>query len=161
MPAKNLNTLRIPDSALTGIQDLLDSLKDTLQQHMPPLSDHERSEMTEMDADTIAFIRKAMDHAGNNPHMLPDYLKLADLQDDLRAVETLNALLRQLIALARNLDDAMTMTGSEAYHGALMVYNNARKGAMNNKPGATLILEDLSRHFPLSTRPKSLRQRHE
>jgi hypothetical protein len=50
--------------------------------------------------------------------------------------------------LQETLDDTVMTAGSDAFHAALAFYNNVRRAAKQDVPGAKAIYEDLKARFP-------------
>ena len=60
--------------------------------------------------------------------------------------------------ISANLEDTLTLSGSEAYIAALIYYNAVKAAAKNSIPGAKTIYEDLSQRFPGSKRVAPVQQ---
>jgi len=111
------------------------------------LSDEERQTVPKMQDGTVAFVQKALDYCQSNPEFVPAYLSVADLQIDLDAVRDLLRLYRPLKQITDAIEDSATLSGSEAYIGALAYYNSVKHAAKMKIKGAQAIYEDLSARF--------------
>ena len=63
-------------------------------------------------------------------------------------MELLRELSMGLNPLNEALTDSLTLSGSEAYQGALLFYGNVRAVAKAKTPGAEAIYNDLASRFP-------------
>lgn len=138
----------IPESDLAAIRASIDTLKVKLLPHLKTLSPQERRELPKMGDRTVAFVQKALEYCRQNRDLVPNYLDLDAMSLDTGAVQTLRELAQGLGPIADALDDSLTLSGSEAYQGALVFYSNVKNAAKVKTPKAASIYEDLSSRFP-------------
>ena len=155
MPQENLFELNIPAADLQAIQDAIQTLNTRLAPHLISLSANSRRELPKMGDKSLAFVRKAREYANNHPDLVPGFLSLALFEADLRGVDTLSNLQRMLKPLIDNLDDSLTLSGSEAYQAALVFYRSVRAAAQSGMPNAKTVYDDLSARFPTGSRGKT------
>jgi hypothetical protein len=155
MAQPDLISLNIPAADLQDIQTALNTLTSKLAPHLISLSLADRKEIPKMGERSQAFVGKAREFASQNPGLVPSFLDLAAFEIDWRAVELLTSLQRILAPLADNLNDTLTLSGSEAYQAALLFYSNVKVAARANVPNAKTIEADLSSRFPGGTRTSS------
>ena len=117
------------------------------------LSNEDRKSLPKMGDKTVAFVNKAVEYAGQNPKIAPNFLDVPELEKDVTLVNSLSTIFRQLGPLAESIDDTMMLAGSEAYAGALSFYSASKSASKQNVPGANAIYDDLAARFP--GRPKA------
>ena len=104
--------------------------------------------MLRMADKTVAFVQKTTGYAANNPALVPGFVDLAELEQDLAGVQALTPLRQQFEQLATDTDSTVMVAGSEAYANSLTIYNNIKFLAKNKQPGAQTAYDDLSQRFP-------------
>ena len=97
---------------------------------------------------TVAFVQKAYEYGQQNKDLVPAFLDMAAFATDIKSVQTLRELAQSLNPLNDALNDSMTLSGSEAYQGALVFYSNVKSAAKVKAPNAGTIYDDLSARFP-------------
>lgn len=88
-----------------------------------------------------------MEYAQDDGQFLPPFLDPQEMDKDLTAVKSLMPILREIQQLTSNLNDTVTLAGSEAYVSALGYYNSVKYGAKMNAADAKVIYEDLRKRF--------------
>ncbi|WP_154852999.1 hypothetical protein [Cyclobacterium xiamenense] len=153
MSTKNTISIEIPEAELATIRETLNTLKTSLGPYLLALTPSERRTVPKMSDGTLPFVEKAMEYAREDGQFLPPYVEITELEKDWNAVKTLMPVLRDLQQLVSNLNDSVTMAGSEAYVGALSYYNSVKYGAKINVADAKTIYEDLRQRFARSSSP--------
>lgn len=148
MAQQNLVSFKIEDKDLVEIKAAIEVLKTKLLPNLKALTPTEKKELAKMGDKTTAFVQKTLEYCKSNPDLCPQYLDVAALEVDVKAVETIRQIQQPLLQIVEALDDTLTISGSEAYSGALMYYNSAKFGAKSNITGAKTIYEELSNRFP-------------
>ena len=97
---------------------------------------------------TVAFVQKAYEYGQQHKDLVPSFLDMAALGTDIKSVQTLRELAQGLNPLADALNDSMTLSGSEAYQGALVFYSNVKSAAKAKAPNVATIYDDLATRFP-------------
>lgn len=147
MAQENRVSIKLQPADLKKVTDAIKAAMDTLKPYLVALTPLERQQLPKMGDGNIPFVQKSLEHAQANPSFVPAYLDVAELKTDLDAVEALLQVFRPLEQLYQNLDDTMTLSGSEAYVAALAFYNSVKVAAKMKVPGAKAIAEDLSSRF--------------
>ena len=129
----------------SGIDGIKTALSDILIHSLTP---KERKTIVKMGDKTVAFVQKSLDYADSNLTLAPAYLDIAEAQKDLKLSLDLQSIFNQLSALTTALEDAMIISGSEAYNGALIFYNSVQGAVRSNVPGSQSILDELKQRFP-------------
>ncbi len=88
-----------------------------------------------------------MEYAQNDGQFLPPFLDLEEMDKDWNVVKSLMPVLRDMEQLNSNLNDTVTLAGSEAYVSALGYYNSVKYGAKMNAADSKVIYEDLRKRF--------------
>jgi hypothetical protein len=153
MPQQNLVSFSIPDKDLEEVKSAIAILKSKLVPHLKTLSATERVELPKMGDKTIAFVQKACKHCEQNPDIVPSFLDVEELKNDIDAFEQIRMLYAPLAQVVDSLNDTMLLSGSDAYSGALVFYQAVKNAAKSNVQPANSIYADLSGRFP--GRPKS------
>lgn len=148
MPQQDNIAVKIPLTDLEEIQAAIDTLTSKLMPHLKVLTVHERMELPKMGDKTMAFVQKALEYSELNQALVPTFLNVEALATDIQAVTKLRSLSQQLNPVVDALNDSMTLSGSEAYQGALVFYNNLKNAVRAKAPNAGTIYDDLSARFP-------------
>ncbi len=147
MSQTNQIELRIPEGDIAGIKEAIETLRSKLMPHLKTLNAKDRSSMLKMGDKSVSFVRKAHEYGTQYKNLVPGFLEMRAFKADISAVDTLQELSRALAPLCAALEDSLILTGSEAFQGALMFYQNVKGAAKAKDPDAMLIFEDLSDHF--------------
>ena len=148
MAQQDLIAVNIPETDLAEINEAIDTLHSKLMPHLQTLSSQERIALPKMGDKTVAFVQKAMEYSQKNSDLVPSFLDLKALGIDVKAVHSLRELTQRLNPVTDALNDSLTLSGSEAYQGALVFYNNVKNAAKAKAPNAASIYDDLSARFP-------------
>ena len=147
MAITNEISIVINDEALKNIQTGLDMINANLPQ-LITLTNEQRQTLPKMGDKTVAFVKKALEYARQNPKIVPAYLNMEEYAKDVEAVNRLFLVAGPLQKLAEELDDTTLLAGSEAYAAALTFYT-ALKGAISaGETGLKNVYDDLSARFP-------------
>lgn len=128
---------------LTSIEEINKELSFLLN-----LSVDERKCLPKMGDKSVSFVRKALEHARQNPQVVPLFLNIEEFDKDVKAVDSLIKILYPLHQLLEKVEDTTTIAGSESYASALVFYNAAKSAAKAGVPGMKTIVDDLSPRFP-------------
>ncbi|MFM8332258.1 MAG: hypothetical protein ACKN9T_11260 [Candidatus Methylumidiphilus sp.] len=144
MPANRVNATLSPEQA-QAIHAALATLRENLP-FLIDLTPDERKGMLKFGEKNRSFVAKAHAIAAQHPEILPASFNLAELQADVGLVESLYPLLHRVTDLQGQLEDTYFAAGSEAYAGALLVYQYAK--AANLASGVLEdALDDLGKRF--------------
>ncbi|HAN47072.1 MAG TPA: hypothetical protein DCQ32_11085 [Cyanobacteria bacterium UBA8156] len=128
----------------------------TLREKLPFLTDispEERRSLPKMGDKSRAFVQKAMEIAQQNEGILPRAFDLEEMRKDVQLAADLYPILLAIAQLHELVDDTYLVVGSEAYAGALLVYNAAK---MNNVGGLDDTLDELGKRFARKARGKQV-----
>jgi len=147
MPQENRISIVLKPDDLRQVHDALTTVNTVLKPYLIVLTPAERQELPKMGDSTAPFVQKTLEYAQTNPGFVPAYLDIQELKTDFDAVESLLQVFRPVEQLYYNLNDTITLSGSEAYVASLAFYNSVKQAAKINVPGAKAISEDLKLRF--------------
>lgn len=150
----NSIAVKIPDADLAEIRDAIGDFKAKHAPHLVSLSPQDRHELPKMGDKTVAFVQKAYEYGARNRELAPAYLDVEAMDLDVKAIGLLREFAQELEPLNEALGDSLTLSGSEAYQGALLFYGAVKAAAKAKAPKAETIYQDLSTRFPGSTAKK-------
>ncbi len=145
---QNLFSNPIPPAVLAQVLALLQQIANLLAPYLRPLSPEERQQLPKMADKTVAFVQKALDYATTTPAFKPQFVDLAEFQQDTAALQAMTPVGQLADSLALDLDSTMMLAGSDAYTAALAVYQYVKYLAANNHPGAQAAYDDMAKRFP-------------
>jgi hypothetical protein len=148
MSQTNSIAVSIPEADLAEIRGAITLLRTKLAPHLKSLTPQDRQELPKMGDRTIGFVQKAFEYGTRHGELAPGFLDFEALEIDVKAVELLRELSMGLDPLNQALTDSLTLSGSEAYQGALLFYGNVKAAAKAKAPEAQAIYDDLSSRFP-------------
>lgn len=152
MSTENLVSIQIPAEQLAQVQTKISEISAFLNPLLKTLSPSEIRGLYKMNDKSAPFVEKCIDYAKTNPEFLPPYVKIEELEKDLTAVKQLNEIFRPLLQLVDNLQDTITLAGSEAMTSSLAFYNSIKQAAKLNVPNAKTIFDDLKKRFEQAPR---------
>lgn len=155
MSTKNSISIQIPEAELQTARDAVNTIKTILSPYLVALSPSERQTLPKMGDGTLPFVEKVMEYAQEDGQFLPPFLDLQEMDKDWTTVKSLMPILREIQQLNSNLNDTVTLAGSEAYVGALGYYNSVKYGAKMNAADAKVIYEDLRQRFERPSSPST------
>ena len=100
----------------------------------------------------IPFVQKAADYCVSNPEHLPAVTNVPEFQKDLKAFLALREMVRPLRQILGNLENALAVSGSEAYEAARDYYKMVQFNAKLGVPGAQAIYDDLRQLFDIKNK---------
>lgn len=155
MPQKNTISAELKPADKKAVLDSIAQIKKQLGSLLSfNLSPAERQEMPKMGDKTLPFVDKTLSYAGLHPDLKPPYLDLDEAKRDYTLAANLNEIVRELRALHQSVEDALILSGSEAYGAALMFYSSVKGASRSNVGGSRAIYEELSQRFPGGGRKK-------
>jgi hypothetical protein len=147
MAQENKVSITLKPEDLKKVLDALTIVSGTLKPYLIALTPADRKELPKMSDGTVPFVQKTLEYAQTNAAFVPSYIDIKELKTDFDAVEALAQIFRPIEQLYFNLNDTMTLSGSEAYVASLAFYNSVKQAAKINVPGAKAIAEDLKMRF--------------
>ena len=148
MSQQNTISIEIPVDMLKTIEETLFKLLSDLAPYLISLSADQKKGMLIMGDSTQAFVNKTLVYTQTNPEFVPAFLNVKDLQTDVNALAQLSSVAKLASQLNDNIEDTLTLCGSEAFIGSLMYYNSVKQAAKNSIPASKTIYQDLQSRFP-------------
>jgi len=114
------------------------------------LTADERKSLIAVDVANKAFTEDAINAAVNNPTLVPSYLSVANMQNDLTLFTQLDEISGLANQLCERIEDTKMLAGSEAYSVALSLYKSFGAAADAGVQGADSIVDQLKKRFATS-----------
>ena len=111
------------------------------------LTTEERVALPTINVNNKAFTEDAINAGVNNASLLPSYVSVANMQNDLTLFSQLDEIIILTKQLLEKLEDTQLLAGSEAYTSALTVYKLFASAADAGVPGADAINNQLKQRF--------------
>ncbi len=144
---ENRISIELTAAQIKAVNDAIKALVETLQPVLIALNAEDKKNLAKLGEKSVAFVEKAIQYAESNPELVPAFINVDEMKKDYAGFNQLNAVLRPLLQITGNLDDTMTLCGSEAILQSLAFYNSAKVAAKMNVPNAGTVYEDLSQRF--------------
>jgi len=148
MSQQDVIAVNIPEADYAEINAAIATLATKLMPHLKVLTVQDRSELPKMGDKTVAFVQKALEYGQKHRDLVPTFLDIAAMSTDVKAIQQLRNLAQGLNPITDALNDSITLSGSEAYQGALVFYSNVKNAARAKAPNAGTVYDDLSARFP-------------
>ncbi len=161
MSYENRISLKINSTDTAAIKQAINTLDRLLKPHLKALKVEERRQLPKVADGNLPFVEKAMDYAESDAEFAPKYLNIPEMRVDYNAVDLLTSFIRPLEQLVDNLEDSITISGSELYVSSLTYYQSIKQAAKTNVPGAKAIEEDLAKRFKHHTKRDSSNEEEE
>ncbi|HMX53810.1 MAG TPA: hypothetical protein PLP53_07760 [Plasticicumulans sp.] len=117
------------------------------------LSPQDRKELPKLGDKTVGFDEKCQTYMESNPEFLPGFVDTAELDRDRALRSQMLRIAPDLLLLAEQIEDTLTVLGSEIVMVDFAYYQGVREAARRGLPGAQLIYDDLRTRFPGPGRP--------
>ena len=111
------------------------------------LTSEERVLLPAIDVNNKAFTEDAINAGINNAALLPAYLSVGNMQNDLNLFNQLDEIIILVKQLLEKLEDTQLLAGSESYSAALMLYKLFGSAADAGMPGADAVNTQLKQRF--------------
>jgi hypothetical protein len=112
------------------------------------LTADERKSLTTIDVSNKAFTEDAINAAVNNATLVPGYVSVVGMQNDMTLFTQLDEISGLANQLCERLEDTKMLAGSEAYQSALTLYRAFGTAADAGALGADTIVDQLKKRFP-------------
>ena len=115
------------------------------------LTADERKSLVTIDVDNKAFTEDAINAGVNNPTLIPSYISVGNMKNDLTLFTQLDEISGMATQLCERIEDTKMLAGSEAYRAALALYKIFGAAADAGVPGTDSIVDQLKKRFATST----------
>lgn len=147
MSNENLVSVEFTPEEVQQINAAMEVLTTVLLPKLIAQTATETRRRSKMKDKTLPFVLKAYEHALQNPKLVPQFMDLLEFKKDINVHELLRNILSLMKEMNSNIEDTMSVAGSEAYKAARTFYKSVKQAALNNVPGAKVIAEDLAKRF--------------
>jgi len=149
----NLQNNRVNATATAAQLTAVKAAFQTILTNLPflvGLTAEERKTLNAIDVNNKAFAEDALNAAVNNPTLVPAYLSVPNMQNDLTLFAQMDEISGLANQLCERIDDTKMLAGSEAYNVALSLYKSFGSAADAGVLGADSIVDKLKTRFASS-----------
>ncbi len=146
----NLNNNRVNTIATAAQITAAKSAIQAVNTNLPflvGLTTDERIALPAIDVNNKAFTEDAINSAVNNATLLPSYISVSAMQNDLTLFNQLDELIVLVKQTLEKLEDTQLLAGSEAYTSGLMLYKLFGAAAEAGMPGSDAVYNQLRQRF--------------
>lgn len=146
----NLSNNRLNTTATATQIAAVKTALQTINTNLPfliGLTTDERIALPAINVNNKAFTEDAINAAVNNASLIPSYVNVPNMQNDLTLFSQLDEIILLTKQLLERLEDTQLLAGSEAYTSALAVYKLIGSAADAGVPGADVINAQLKARF--------------
>jgi len=147
MSSQNLISANLDENTktevITKIREINSLLPFTIN-----LSADDKQGLVVMGDKSIAFVEKALEMAKSNKELIPPYLDMAEMENDLKTAKNLAGIIYEMEAVLEKIRNTYLAAGSDAFVSALTFYNVAKSASKAGVPGLNSMLEELKQRFP-------------
>jgi|APEBP8051072210_1049370.scaffolds.fasta_scaffold01532_3 hypothetical protein len=146
----NLSNNRLNITATTAQITAVKTALQTIATNLPFLTGltvEERITLPAINVSNKAFTEDAINVAVNNSTLIPAYVNVPSMQNDLTLFTQLDEIIILTKQLLEKLEDTQLLAGSEAYVGALAVYKLISSASDAGVPGTDAIYDQLRQRF--------------
>jgi hypothetical protein len=142
------NRLNITATAaqITAVKTALQAVTTNLP-FLIGLTTEERIALPAINVSNKAFTEDAINAAVNNASLIPSYVSVPNMQNDMTLFTQLDEIIILVKQLLEKLEDTQLLAGSEAYVGGLSTYKLIASAADAGVPGADAIYNQLKQRF--------------
>lgn len=147
MSTNNQISVEIPQTTLDEVNQKLQECKTLLAPYLKALTVDDRKSLFKMGDKTVATVQKVKSYLETNPEFAPVYMDKNEFLKDEAVVTGLNPISNLVDQLASDLNDTITLAGSEALMASMLYYGTTKEAASKGVATAKPIYEDLSQRF--------------
>ena len=147
MSTNNQFSAEIPQTVITQVTQKLQECRTLLAPYLQGLTAEERETLFKMGDKTVATVQKVKSYTDTNSEFVPNYMDKPEFLKDEAVVTVLSPVYNLTTQLSSDINDTMTLAGSEAITAALLYYGSVKEAASKGIATAKPIYEDLSERF--------------
>lgn len=147
MSIPNQISIVIPQDTVDNVLQKLKDCKIALTPYLQALTTHERMHLLKLGDKTVATVQKTKNYIENNPEFIPAYMDKAEFLKDEAVVTQLVPIAELAQQLLSDVNDTITLSGSEALKASLLYYGQVNEAAKKGIVTAQPIYNDLSKRF--------------
>lgn len=111
------------------------------------LTSNQKKSMPMLDDGRRPFAEKSLMYGSNEPRIVPPYIDMAELRNDLKLYDAIKPIDMEARSVAELISNIRMAAGSDAYVAALSIYGSAKGAAKNGVAGTKAIADELSKLF--------------
>lgn len=146
----NLTNNRINTTATAAQITAVKTALQTITANLPflvGLTTEERIALPSINVSNKAFTEDAINAGVNNPTLIPSYVSVASMQNDMLLFTQLDEIIMVTKQLLEKMEDTQLLVGSEAYTSALTLYKLFGSAADAGVGGTDSIVSQLKQRF--------------
>jgi hypothetical protein len=147
MSTQNQISIVIPQAVIDVAMQNLQDCKTALAPYLQGLTNDQRQSLFKMGDKTVAVVQKTKSYVETNPEFVPSYMDEVEFLKDETVVTQLEPIANLARQITSDVDDTVTLSGSEALQQAMLYYGQVKEAANKGIATATPIYEDLSKRF--------------
>ena len=142
------NRLNITATAeqITAVKTAIQTISTNLP-FLIGLTAAERTALPAIDVNNKAFAEDAIHAGANNASLIPSYVSVEDMQNDMLLFNQLEEIAGLIKQLLEKVEDTKLLAGSEAYVSALALYKLFGAASEAGVPGSDVIVSQLKARF--------------
>ncbi|MBW4360242.1 hypothetical protein [Flavobacterium taihuense] len=146
----NLTNNRINTTATAAQITAVKTALQTITTNLPflvGLTTEERIALPSINVSNKAFTEDAINAGVNNPTLIPSYVSVGGMQNDMLLFTQLDEIIMMTKQLLEKMEDTQLLAGSEAYTSALTLYKLFGSAADAGVAGTDAIVSQLKQRF--------------
>jgi hypothetical protein len=155
MPYANLS-IGIDDNLRQTLLNFLSDMELNMN-FLVQLTTEEKKKSLRLGIKTPAFLKRSVELAKQNPHLLPSYFNQAEFEKDVQDFEFMSDILVQIKKLQQAINDTTIALEQESVNAALDFYKHCQSAANQNVLGAQEAVKELSIIMPKKGKGKKRR----
>lgn len=142
----NRLNITVTAAQMTAVKTAIQTINSNLS-FLLGLTTDERIVLPAIDVNNKAFTEDAINAGVNNGQLIPSYVSVTSMQNDMTLFNQLDEIIIIVKQLLEKLEDTQLLAGSEAYTSALVLYRLFGSAADAGVPGADAINNQLKQRF--------------
>ena len=146
----NLTNNRINTTATAAQVTAVKTALQTIAANLPflvGLTTEERIALPSINVSNKAFTEDAINAGVNNPTLIPSYVSVVNMKNDMLLFTQLDEIIMMTKQLLEKMEDTQLLAGSEAYTSALTLYKLFGSAADAGVAGTDTIVTQLKQRF--------------
>jgi hypothetical protein len=146
----NLTNNRINTTATAAQVTAVKTALQTIAANLPflvGLTTEERIALPSINVSNKAFTEDAINAGVNNPTLIPSYVSVVNMKNDMLLFTQLDEIIMMTKQLLEKMEDTQLLAGSEAYTSALTLYKLFGSAADAGVGGTDAIVSQLKQRF--------------
>ena len=146
----NLTNNRINTTATAAQVTAVKTALQTIAANLPflvGLTTEERIALPSINVSNKAFTEDAINAGVNNPALIPSYVSVVNMKNDMLLFTQLDEIIMMTKQLLEKMEDTQLLAGSEAYTSALTLYKLLGSAADAGVGGTDAIVTQLKQRF--------------